>query len=216
MKLQLALDEMKTEEAVKLVEKVEDYIDIIEIGTPICLDAGNDAVARLKKEFPDKEVLADCKIMDGGYLEAENAIKAGADYVTVCAAADILTVKGAFKATQDYGKKLVVDMITIADIPAKVAELEEIGVINRKNMYKYTGSDITGADAQAVGREPINDLKVMKECSKKAAIAVAGGISSKTIEKYVALNPEIVIVGSAIGNAEDPVAEAKAIKEALV
>ena len=56
----------------------------------------------------------------------------------------------------------------------------------------------------------------LKECSKKAAIAVAGGISSKTIEKYVALNPEIVIVGSAIGNAEDPVAEAKAIKEALV
>ncbi len=80
--------------------------------------------------------------MDGGYLEAENAIKAGADYVTVCAAADILTVKGAFKATQDYGKK-VVDIITIADIPAKVAELEEIG------------DDViavhTGADAQAVG-----------------------------------------------------------------
>ena len=31
MKLQLALDEMKTEEAVKLVEKVKDYIDIIEV-----------------------------------------------------------------------------------------------------------------------------------------------------------------------------------------
>ena len=29
MKLQLALDEMKTEEAIKLVEKVKDYIDII-------------------------------------------------------------------------------------------------------------------------------------------------------------------------------------------
>ena len=29
MKLQLALDEMKTEEAVKLVEKVNHYIDII-------------------------------------------------------------------------------------------------------------------------------------------------------------------------------------------
>ena len=66
MKLQLALDEMKTEEAVKLVEKVKDYIDIIEVGTPICLDAGNKAVERMKKEFPDKEVLADCKIMDGG------------------------------------------------------------------------------------------------------------------------------------------------------
>lgn len=208
MKLQLALDEMKTEEAVKLVEKVKDYIDIIEVGTPICLDAGNNAVERMKKEFPDKEVLADCKIMDGGYLETENAIKAGADYVTVCAAADLLTVKGAFKATQDYGKKLVVDMITIEDIPAKVAELEEVGV------------DVlavhTGADAQAVGREPIGDLKVMKESSKKAEIAVAGGISSKTLAKYVELKPDIVIVGSAIGNAEDPVAEAKAIKEAML
>ena len=186
MKLQLALDEMKTEEAIKLVEKVKDYIDIIEVGTPICLDAGNNAVERMKKEFPDKEVLADCKIMDGGYLETENA----------------------FKATQDYGKKLVVDMITIEDIPAKVAELEEVGV------------DVlavhTGADAQAVGREPIGDLKVMKESSKKAEIAVAGGISSKTIAKYVELKPDIVIVGSAIGNAEDPVAEAKAIKEAML
>ena len=35
MKLQLALDEMKTEEAIKLVEKVKDYIDIIEVGTPM-------------------------------------------------------------------------------------------------------------------------------------------------------------------------------------
>ena len=31
------------------------------------------AVERMKKEFPDKEVLADCKIMDGGYLETENS-----------------------------------------------------------------------------------------------------------------------------------------------
>ena len=126
----------------------------------------------------------------------------------MCAAADVLTVKGAFRATQDYGKKLGVDMITIEDIPGKVAELEEIGV------------DVlavhTGADAQAVGREPIQDLKVMTGCAKKAKIAVAGGISSKTIDKYAALKPEIIIVGSAIGNAEDPAAEAKAIKEAMM
>ena len=208
MKLQLALDEMKMDAALEMMEKVKDYVDIIEIGTPFCLDAGNNAVETFKKAYPDKEILADCKIMDGGYLEAENAIKAGADYVTVCAAADVLTVKGAFRATQDYGKKLVVDMITIEDIPGKVAELEEIGV------------DVlavhTGADAQAVGREPIQDLKVMTGCAKKAKIAVAGGISSKTIDKYAALKPEIIIVGSAIGNAEDPAAEAKAIKEAML
>ena len=56
----------------------------------------------------------------------------------------------------------------------------------------------------------------MTGCAKKAKIAVAGGISSKTIDKYAALKPEIIIVGSAIGNAEDPAAEAKAIKEAMM
>ena len=99
-------------------------------------------------------------------------------------------------------------MITIEDIPGKVKELEEVGV------------DVlavhTGADAQAVGREPIQDLEVMVQCAKKAKIAVAGGINSKTIAKYVALKPDVIIVGSAIGNAEDPVAEAKAIKEAML
>lgn len=74
----------------------------------------------------------------------------------------------------------------------------------------------TGADQQAAGREPIEDLKVMTENAKKAQIAVAGGINSKTIDKYVALKPEIIIVGSAIGHAEDPVAEAKAIKDAML
>lgn len=52
--------------------------------------------------------------------------------------------------------------------------------------------------------------------AKKSQIAVAGGINSKTIGKYVALKPDIVIVGSAIGHADDPVAEAKAIQDALL
>ena len=51
--------------------------------------------------------------------------------------------------------------------------------------------------------------------AKKAKIAVAGGISSKTIDKYVALKPDIIIVGSAITRAADPVEEARLIKEAI-
>ena len=40
--------------------------------------------------------------------------------------------------------------------------------------------------------------------------------AAKTIAKIRRVKPDIVIVGSAIGNAEDPVAEAKAIKEAML
>ncbi|MDO4169470.1 MAG: 3-hexulose-6-phosphate synthase [Lachnospiraceae bacterium] len=208
MKLQLALDEMNLVDALRFTDKVAEYIDIIEIGTPFVMDEGMRGVREFKRFFPDKEVLADLKIMDGGYLEASYAFEAGASYATVCGAADTLTIQGAVKAANDYGKKAVVDMITITDLPKRVAEMEAIGA--------HILAVHTGADAQQVGREPIEDLRVMKGCAKTAQIAVAGGISSQSIDKYVALKPEIVIVGSAIGHAKNPVAEAKAIKEALL
>ena len=44
-------------------------------------DSGLEGATVLKKKFPDKLVLADLKIADAGYREAENAFLAGADIV---------------------------------------------------------------------------------------------------------------------------------------
>ncbi len=55
----------------------------------------------------------------------------------------------------------------------------------------------------------------MKQHAAKAKVAVAGGITSATVADYVALRPDIVIVGSGITKAADPVAEAKAIRAAM-
>ena len=72
MKLQLALDELKLEEALIFAEKVQEHVDIIEIGTPFVIDSGMEAVRRFKAKFPDKEILSDEKIMDGGYYESQS------------------------------------------------------------------------------------------------------------------------------------------------
>ena len=55
----------------------------------------------------------------------------------------------------------------------------------------------------------------MKQYAKAVQVAVAGGINAESIGDYVALEPDIVIVGSGILKADDPVAAAKVIKEAL-
>ena len=164
------------------------------------------AVRVMKKEFPEKEILADLKIMDAGDYEAEEALKAGADYVTVLGVTDILTVKGCIDAANRYGKQVVVDMICVEDMPKKIAQMEEI--------QAHIIAVHVGADQQAAGREPLEDLKLMKECVKAAGVSVAGGINGKTISDYTALRPDIVIVGSGITHALDPVAEARKIYEA--
>ena len=68
MKLQIALDDITLKGALELVERVRDSIDIIEIGTPLIYLCGMEAVRAMKQRFPDKEVLADMKIMDSGAL----------------------------------------------------------------------------------------------------------------------------------------------------
>lgn len=207
MKLQLALDYLSLMNALLMIEKVHDSIDIIEVGTPFVIDEGMRAVREIKKYFPEKEILADLKIMDAGYYEAELAFEADADYATVLGVTDVLTVKGCIEVAEKYNRKIVVDMICVENMPQKIAQMEEIGA--------HILAVHTGADQQAAGREPIDDLRIMAKHVKKAQMSVAGGISSKTAQKYVDLKPEILIVGSGITHHKNPKAEAAAIKEIM-
>jgi 3-hexulose-6-phosphate synthase len=55
----------------------------------------------------------------------------------------------------------------------------------------------------------------MKQYSRTAKLFVAGGISLESIPVYAVLQPQVLIVGSGICSAKDPVAEARAIYEAI-
>lgn len=207
MKLQLALDDLSLEEALELTEEVNEFIDIIEIGTPMIIEYGVKPIEIMKKRFPQLEILADLKIMDAGYYEAEEALKVGADYITVLGVTDNLTIQGCVDAAKDYHGKVVVDMICVDNLKERIRKVEELGV--------DIVSVHTGVDQQAMGRTPLDDLKIMKEAVRKAKISVAGGISTDTIEKYKALSPEIIIVGSGITHAKNAKEAAKKIKQAI-
>lgn len=196
MKLQLALDDITLEEAMELVANVRDYVDIIEVGTPMVMEYGMAPVRELKKRFPDKKVLADLKIMDAGKYESEIAFKAGADYITVLGVTDDGTIEGCVEAARAHRGLVVADMICVKDAEERIRRLEELG-IDILSVH-------TGVDQQAAGRTPLDDLKVMRRAVTAAEISVAGGISAETLPAYLEYSPEIVIVGSGITHAENP------------
>ena len=207
MKLQLAIDELTLTEALEVLKDIHPYIDIVEVGTPFLIDAGREAVRQIKATYPQLEVLCDAKIMDAGAYEAQLAYDAGADYVTVLGITDDLTIKGCVEQAQKQERQVMVDLICVENFAERVPIIEAFGV------------DIiavhTGADQQQAGRTPLEDLKELKQYTKDVQVAVAGGINAETIGDYVALDPDIVIVGSGILKADDPVAAAKEMKAAL-
>ncbi|MGM0165572.1 3-hexulose-6-phosphate synthase [Enterococcus sp. AZ135] len=207
MKLQLAIDELNLAEALEALKELHPYVDIVEVGTPFLIDAGREAVRQIKEAYPTLEVLCDAKIMDAGAYEAQLAYDAGAEYVTVLGITDDLTIKGCVEQAQKQKRQVMVDLICVQNYEERIPVIEALGV------------DViavhTGADQQHAGRTPLEDLKELKQYTKKVKVAVAGGINSETVGDYVALEPDIVIVGSGILNADDPLAAAKAIKAAL-
>lgn len=207
MKLQLALDDLSLEAAIALVARVRDHIDIIEAGTPLIYGYGMEAVRALKARFPEKQVLADMKIMDSGAWETEEAMAAGADYVTVLGVSEDATVRNCLETAGRYGREVVVDMLCVPDLPGRIRALEALGV---RGLAVHTG-----VDQQVAGRTPLDDLRRMTACAQSAKISVAGGIRPETVAEYAAYRPEVVIVGGGILHAPDPVAAAAAIARQL-
>ena len=74
MKLQLALDAITLEDAVRIVKQVSSELDIVELGTPFTWTHPIETIGMFKREFPHNLILADYKIMDGGEYCAEPGI----------------------------------------------------------------------------------------------------------------------------------------------
>lgn len=207
MKLQIALDTCNTKEALAILRDVADYIDVIEVGTPMIIEYGMEPVRTISKRFPNKLVLADTKIMDAGEFEAELAFKAGAQIVTVMGITHDETIKGAVKAAKNGNGKILADMMCVQNLEERAKELVDLGV---DYICVHTAFDVQ--DTQS----PFDSLSRVQRIVGSQHSAIAGGININSVDKVVPFKPEIIIVGNGITGQEDRKESAKNIKRLLV
>jgi len=144
--------------------------------------------------------------MDAGRVEVEYAAKAGAGLVNVLGAASDSTIKECIEAAHNYGCKLIVDMIEVADPVSRAVQAEEWGA-------DYVGIH-TAIDQQMRGEAPFDTLRAVAD-AVSIPVSVAGGINSETAAAAVAAGAGIVVVGGAIIKATDATAAARQIRRAV-
>ncbi len=203
MKLQLALDLPSLDRSLALVERVGELFEILEVGTPLIYAEGMRAVRELRPRFAGL-LLADLKIMDAGELEARIALEAGADLVTVLAAAHLETIARVAEAARRAGREAMADLIGLEEPVSRLAILSRAGI------------DLvcchTAFDRQGSGENPTATVEALRRAAPSLRIAVAGGIDPARLTELLPFSPEIVVVGGYLTNAAEPRAAAEALR----
>ncbi len=205
--LQIALDTLTIEEAFKNVDKIKEYIDVVEVGTILLTSQGKIAIKEIKKRYPNKIILADGKIADAGSVFAKMFFDNGADFTTAICAAETETIAGVQKVAKSYGK----DKDTQVELTShftydQVKEWVKVGI----EQVVYHRSRDSQASGRKWGEKDINSIKKLMGMGLK--VSLAGGVSIDDIKFFKDLDIYIFIVGRSIRDAADPNAAAKNFK----
>jgi 3-hexulose-6-phosphate synthase len=207
VKLQISLDLVNLDQALELVERTQKWVDIVEVGTPLALREGIAAITSLKTRFPALLILADYKIVDGGFYEADIAFRAGADIVTVLGVASDATITGALQAAREHGGQIMLDLLGLELNETKIVHLDGLGA-------DYLCVH-TAIDDQQSGSSPLDDLDKVNRLLKNSRLAVAGGLNETNLPRVMRYHPAIVIVGGGITRNGDPVEAAARVRKIM-
>lgn len=207
MKLQIAIDRVKLEDAVRLAQKLDGIADIIELGTSIIKDYGFYTIKKAKIGLNKSLLLMDSKTNDEGTYEFSQGFKAGADILTVMGSADKATLDLAYEVAEQKKKKMLIDLMGL-----------EPKIIRKIAVYPNAIYNLHKSYDNKKSMPIINEIANFKSKYPNIKnIAVAGGINLKQVKQLAKQKKaSIVIVGSKIVKTCNPVNSAIQFKEAIM
>ena len=193
--VQLSLDLIDLEEACSTAAMaLRAGVDWLEAGTPLILADGVRAVRELRARFPMTPIVADLKIMDGGWLEAELMAKAGANMVVVMGQAHEETIELVVKAGRDIGVKVMGDNMAMPDPVAGAKRLEELGCDYIIHHIGYDMRTLRRSRGQ-YAPTPLDRLREIVEAVSVPVQAV-GGLTLEQATDTPSYGAPLVVIGA--------------------
>lgn len=189
MKFQLALDVRSMEEAKEMLDAAGDYADLIEVGSPLVMAEGMNAVRYVRERYPEKPILADCKIMDASAYMVPKAAESGANIVTVLAVAHDFTLQEHVRVCHELGLKAAVDVIQIPTdkLEEKMEELVDFG-------FDYFFMHAPSEALRPTEQLQITRIKKMLKYIPHEKLCIAHSLDYEKLEQVLAYQPEYTVV----------------------
>jgi 3-hexulose-6-phosphate synthase len=188
--VQISLDLTSLDEALETAAAAVDAgVDWLEAGTPLILAEGVRAVERLRATFPAHPIVADLKIMDGGYLETRMMARAGANLVVVMGRAHEATVRAVVEAGREFGVRVMGDNLAAHDRVACARRMEDLGV---DFIVHHIGYD---ERRMLTGVSPMDELEAVVRAVSIPVQAV-GGLSIRQAIECPARGAPLVVIGA--------------------
>ncbi|OFI46608.1 3-keto-L-gulonate-6-phosphate decarboxylase [Floricoccus penangensis] len=203
--LQIALDHSDLPSALKDVKNVGDIVDILEVGTILVLQEGDQAIKCVRAMYPEKTIVADTKCADAGTTVAGNVAKAGADWMTVICAATIPTMKAAAKEVKDLQVELYGEWTY-----DQAQEWLDAGI--DQAIYHQSRDALFAGETW--GEKDLTKVKKLIDMGFR--VSVTGGLDVDTLKLFEGIPVYTFITGRGITAAENPAKAAQAFQDELI
>ena len=202
--LQIGCDHSDLASALKDIKNVGDVVDIIEPGTILILQGGQEVIKCFRAVDPDKRIIADTKCADAGSTVAKNCADAGADWMTCICCATIPTMKAANREIDEVQVELYGDWTY-----EQAQQWLDAGI----SQVIYHQSRDALLAGETWGEKDLN--KVRKLVDMGFRVSVTGGLNVDTLKLFKGVNVYTFIAGRGITQAENPRQAAIDFKEEI-
>jgi 3-dehydro-L-gulonate-6-phosphate decarboxylase len=205
--LQIALDSTDLATAVDIADRVAGYVEVIEVGTILAFAEGMSAVRTMRERHPDHIIVCDMKTTDGGAILARMAFSAGADWITVSAAAHVATIAACKKVADEFGGEIQIEIYgnwTLEDAKQWADMGITQAIYHRSRDAELAGVSWTQAD--------LSKMRTLSELGLE--LSITGGIVPEDIHLFEGIRAKTFIAGRALAS-ESGQATAEALRREI-